>query len=342
MQQIISSLIIIFCVLKFNLIYSQTLDELANFFIETLDDKLKEKTLFSFDSSEKTNMQFVPYKRKGTSFKDFNEVQKKSALKLLKASLSVKGVKKVEEIILLENVLLKIEQPPLVFRGEIIIRDPLDYHFWVFGDPSSKDIWGWKFEGHHISLNFTSDSNKIVSSTPSFMGSNPAIVNIEGFEKKQVLKKEMLFGMEFAKSLSKNQKKIAQFSTSAPKDIFTNNSLKVSKLKPLGLSFNDLDVTQKEIFLKLLNVYIDNYQFGFAKDFRNKIKKAGIENLHFSYAGNFNNNKGYYYRIQGPMLIIEFDNIQNNANHVHSVVRDLTNDWGKETLKSHYLKEHIK
>ena len=109
------------------------------------------------------------------------------------------------------------------------------------------------------------------------MGSNPAIVDIEGFEKKQVLKKEMLFGMEFAKSLSKNQKKIAQFSTSAPKDIFTNNSLKISKLKPLGISFKDLNATQKEIFLKLLNVYIDNYQFGFAKDFRNKIKKAGIE-----------------------------------------------------------------
>ena len=152
----------------------------------------------------------------------------------------------------------------------------------------------------------------------------------------------MLFGMEFAKSLNKNQKKIAQFSTSAPKDIFTNNSLKVSKLKPLGISFNDLNATQKGIFLKLLNVYIDNYQFGFAKDFRNRIKKAGIENLYFAYAGNFKNNKGYYYRIQGPMLIIEFDNIQNNANHVHSVVRDLTNDWGEEILKSHYLKDHIK
>ena len=189
-------------------------------------------------------MQFVPYKKKGSSF---NEVQKRSALKLLRASLSKEGFKKVEEIILLENVLLKIEQPPIVFRGEIVIRDPLDYHFWIFGDPESNDTWGWKFEGHHISLNFTSN-NKIVSSTPSFMGSNPAIVNIKGFKKKQVLKKEMLYGMEFAKSLDENQKKIAQFSKKAPKDIFTNNSLKISKLDPLGLSFNDLNVMQKKIF----------------------------------------------------------------------------------------------
>ena len=341
MKQIFSSLII-FYILNFNLIYSQPLHKLASGFLGILDDSLKEKTLFNFDSSEKTNMQFVPYKRKGSSFNDFNEVQKRSALKLLRASLSKEGFKKVEEIILLENVLLKIEQPPIVFRGEIVIRDPLDYHFWIFGDPESNDTWGWKFEGHHISLNFTSNNNKIVSSTPSFMGSNPAIVNIKGFKKKQVLKKEMLYGMEFAKSLDENQKKIAQFSKKAPKDIFTNNSLKISKLDPLGLSFNDLNVMQKKIFLKLLNVYIDNYQFGFAKDFRKKIQKAGIENLHFAYAGNFNNSEGYYYRIQGPMLIIEYDNIQNNANHVHSVVRDLTNDWGEEILKNHYLKDHTK
>ena len=150
MKQIFSNLII-FYILKFNLIYSQPLNKLASGFLGILDDNLKEKTLFNFDSSEKTNMQFVPYKRKGSSFNDFNEVQKRSALKLLRASLSKEGFKKVEEIILLENVLLKIEQPPIVFRGEIVIRDPLDYHFWIFGDPESNDTWGWKFEGHHIS-----------------------------------------------------------------------------------------------------------------------------------------------------------------------------------------------
>ena len=165
--------------------------------MKATDDNLKEKTLFNFESvlfSEKTNMQFVPYKRKGSSFNDFNEVQKRSALKLLRASLSKEGFKKVEEIILLENVLLKIEQPPIVLERNslVIIRDPLDYHFWIFlVILNSNDTWGWKFEGHpHFSLNFTSNNNKIVSSTPSFMGSNPAIVNIQGLLKKKTSSKK--------------------------------------------------------------------------------------------------------------------------------------------------------
>ena len=92
--------------------------------------------------------------------------------------------------------------------------------------------------------------------------------------------------------------------------------------------------------MQLLNVYVKNYQFGFAKRLMDKIEKAGIENLSFAWAGSLQPGAGQYYRIQGPMLLIEYDNTQNNANHVHSVVRDLTNDFAGDILREHYEKEH--
>ena len=99
-------------------------------------------------------------------------------------------------------------------------------------------------------------------------------------------------------------------------------------------------MVQKKLFLKLLNEYINNYRFGFAEDLRTKVYSSGIEKLHFAYAGEINSSKGFYYRIQGGDLLIEYDNIQNNANHVHTVVRDLSNDWAESILKDHYKGQH--
>ena len=318
----------------------QKLSTIANTFLNTLTPELRNASLFDFNSAERTEFFFVPIERKGTNFKQFNESQKEAALNLLRASLSKKGFHKSEEIRQLEKVLLKIEDPPLIFNGKKVIRDYLDYHFWIFGVPSETKLWGWKFEGHHISFNFISKNNTILSSTPSFLGANPAIVAIKGFKKKQILKSEMEMGAQLVSSFDTPQNNIARFSKNAPIDIITKNNFKAEKINPLGISYKELNATQKNLFLKLLNEYIDTYKFGFAEDLKKKVNRSGIENLHFAYAGEINSTKGFYYRIQGGVLLIEYDNIQNDANHVHSVVRDLSNDWGESILKRHYAAQH--
>lgn len=332
-MHIIKSYLCLFILLTFGTCLSaQDLSQQANEFLKTLSPELKSKTLFSREDSERYNMNFIPIDRKGPSFHDFTAKQKSAALELLKASLSKEGYRKTTDIIELENVLFAIEKSQR--------RDAKNYHFLIFGEPSEKSFWGWKFEGHHISLNFTSTNNQIVSSTPSFFGSNPAIVNTEGFEKKEVLKLETELGFQLVNSLTETQLKVARFSDSAPEEIITGNKRKVQSIEPKGIFYYKLTESQKEIFMKLLNVYVDNYQFGFAKTFRAKIEKSGYDNLSFAWAGSLKPGKGHYYRIQGPMLLIEYDNTQNNANHVHTVVRDLTNDFAEDILKEHYQKDH--
>ena len=320
---------------------SQSLSDHANIFLNLLPSDLKEKTLFPLDGSERYNMNYIPIKRKGPSFNDFDENQKNAAIKLLMESLSKEGFRKASEIMGLEKVLFKLENNQMKMPdGTPIIRDHLDYHFCIFGIPSNDGLWGWRFEGHHVSLNFSSTDNKIVSSTPSFMGSNPAIVEVEGFDKKQVLKLETELGFALVASLNEEQLKVARFSETAPREIITTTDREVQNIEPRGIYYADFSEAQKSVFMELLNVYIDNYQFGFAEELHEKIKKAGVDNLSFAWAGGLNPGEGHYYRIQGPMLLIEYDNIQNNANHVHSVVRDLTNDYAEDILKEHYQKDH--
>ncbi|MCK5468914.1 MAG: DUF3500 domain-containing protein, partial [Cyclobacteriaceae bacterium] len=166
------------------------------------------------------------------------------------------------------------------------------------------------------------------------------IVNIEEQRGKEVLKLETDLGFKLVNSLTEDQLKTARFSDTAPREIITGTKTKVEVIEPKGISYTTLNENQKETFMKLLNVYIDNYELGFSKTLRDKIIKAGLENLYFAWAGGLKRGIGHYYRIQGPMLLIEYDNIQNNANHVHSVVRDLTNDFAEDILKEHYQREH--
>lgn len=311
---------------------AQDLSQKAQDFIQTLPEELKSRTMFKLDDPERFNMNYVPMRRPGPTFHDFNERQKQAAVSLMKASVSEQGYRKAREIMELEQVLFELENNP----G----RDHLDYHFCIFGNPASDDIWGWRFEGHHLSLNFVSTDGKIVSSTPSFMGTNPAIVHETSQKGKQVLQLETDLGFALIQSLSSQQLEAAHFSSQAPREIITGTQRKAKGLEPQGIAYTALNEGQQQVLMKLLNVYVDNYEFGFAETLKEKIDKAGVENLHFGWAGSLKPGKGHYYRIQGPMLLIEYDNVQNNANHVHTVVRDLTNDFAEDILRDHYKKEH--
>lgn len=308
----------------------------ANSFLASLDASQKERTVFAYDNEERFNWHFVPKSRRGLAFHEMTGRQKEMALALLKATLSDQGFKKAYGVLTLEAILREVEGLP-AGSG---YRDPGKYYVSVFGIPSSETIWGWRIEGHHLSLNVSSDRGRIVAATPSFFGANPATVPRGESRGKQLLKDETGLGFALINSLTPQQLRTARFSEQALHEIVSGNQRKAEKLQPEGIMFRDLDDKQKTSFLRLLDVYVQNYELGFSSRLMAKIKDAGIGNLSFAWAGSLQPGSGHYYRIQGPMLLIEYDNTQNNANHVHSVVRDLTNDFAEDILREHYERDH--
>lgn len=305
--------------------------------LQSLPASSRAKATYDFDHAERVNWHFVPRARNGVPLGDLNEIQRGAVFSILRHSLADQGYKKATSIVDLENTLRVVEG-----RGNNDrYRDPLNYYVTIFGTPEAKGTWGWRFEGHHVSLNFTLVNNSFESSTPSFFGSNPAIVR-EGKDRgKQILIEESRKGFELVNSLSPDQLNQALIAEEALPDIVSFNSRKAELLSPSGISFKAMTDAQQQMLLDLLKVYVNNYELGFSKKLMAKIQKAGIENLSFAWAGDREEGKGYYYRIQGPMLLIELDNTQNNANHIHSAVRDLTNDFGDDILREHYQKEHV-
>ncbi|MEO5975598.1 MAG: DUF3500 domain-containing protein [Chryseolinea sp.] len=309
----------------------------ASAFLNQLPEKLRTQAQYQLTDEERFNWHFVPKSRNGVSLRDLNESQKQAALDLLRSSMSIQGYDKATAIMALENVLIAVEHRDFPTDR---YRDPSNYFITIFGKPESNGYWGWRFEGHHVAINFSTAKNKIESSTPSFFGSNPGII-MEGKDRgKQVLKAETEAGLALINSFDEAQLKKAVIAEEALKEIVSVNKRKAEPIEPAGVSYKDLNDGQKQNLIKLLEIYVKNYELGFSKKLMDKIIAAGIENLNFAWAGGKKEGLAYYYRIQGPMLLIELDNTQNNANHVHTVVRDLTNDFGEDILREHYAKEH--
>lgn len=307
----------------------------AQAFLQTLDGNSRAQTVFSWEDAERFNWHFVPKTRKGLPLKAMNDRQRAAALKLLQTCTSAEGYRKATSIIALESVLKVLEQ-----RGpDDDYRDPGKYYFTIFGTPGPKKPWGWRVEGHHVSLNFSAANNSLVSGTPAFLGSNPGIVPSGPEKGKQVLKQEAMLGLELLNSLDKTQQEQAIIQADAPHDIITGNKRKAMLLNPPGLSFAKMTPAQQQVLKQLVGVYIDNYTKLYADILLKEVAAAGWDNMHFAWAGVKAWGGGHYYRIQSPAILIEYDNTQNNGNHVHTVLRDLNNDFG-DALENHYQAEH--
>jgi hypothetical protein len=311
----------------------------ANFFLNSLDKNQKAQAQYSFDSAERYRWHYVPLNdRKGISMNELTAPQKDAAIALMKSALSENAYKKATQIMSLENVLKAIENR----QESDHYRDSGKYFFTIFGAPSAASVWGWRLDGHHLSFSFSSENNRIVSGTPGFMGANPAVV-LSGPEKGlEILKEENELAFEFLHSLNAEQLKKAVIDTAAPGDIITVNSRKAMIEDANGLTYSSLNPAQKAIFMKLLSLYIHRYTRLFANSMMHDIEAAGLDKLIFAWAGSKENGVGNkrYYRIKGPTIIVEYDNTQNNGNHVHTVVRDLKNDFGGDMLLEHYKKSH--
>jgi hypothetical protein len=327
------------CFITLISIKAQNQAEKANAFIQSLDATQRVKTLYPFDTEERYRFVYVPVDdRKGITVNELNPAQRRLCMDLLHSCLSEEAVKKVNDIMQLEILLKELENRP----PEDHHRDPGKYFITIFGIPSDHTIWGWRFEGHHIAFNFSADKKQLVATTPNFMGTNPAIV-LSGPEKgKEILKEETAKGFALVRALSAEELKKALISATAPAEIITGDSRKAMIAHPEGIRYNELSTAHQEMLLQLINVYIHRYTKLFGDDMLKDIQTAGLDKLWFSWAGSTEHvlGKPCYYRIQGPTIIIEYDNTQNNANHVHTTVRDLKNDFGGDELLEHYKKGH--
>ena len=314
----------------------------ATKFLAALTPEQRQKAAFAFESEERLKWHFIPtemFPRHGLILGEMNDAQRKAAHGLLQSGLSQRGYMTATAIMDLETVLNAIEsaqgRETAGRGGPAMVRDPVRYFFSVFGTPSARGAWGWRVEGHHVSLNFTVVNGSFVAASPSFFGSNPAEVR-EGPKKgTRILATQEDSARALLMALDEGQRTQAVIDAAAPNDISTMNALDIKPLAPGGIGADKLNARQREMLMAVIDSYASAMAPDIASERLERIKKAGIEKVTFAWAGAAARGERHYYRVQGPTFLIEFDNTQNNANHIHSVWRDFQGDFGRDLLREH-------
>ncbi len=322
---------------------SSSMATAATRFLAGLTPEQRQQAAFAFDFDERLHWHFIPtemFPRKGLTIKEMSETQRKLAHDLLKAGLSQRGYLTATSIMDLEMVLGALEaaqraaaaRPP---GNAPLVRDPERYFFSVFGTPSEHDPWGWRVEGHHVSLHFTVVNGTLVAGSPSFFGSNPAEVR-EGPKKgTRILGAEEDAARALLHALDPSQRARAIIDPAAPADMTTMANVNINPLSPSGITADALNASQRDLLMKLIEVYTGFMGPDIAADRLTKLKKAGVEKIGFAWAGETEKGKKHYYRVQGPTFLVEYDNTQNDGNHIHSVWRDFQGDFGRDLLREH-------
>ena len=307
----------------------------AGQFLDGLTPEQRAKAAFAFTSDDRLRWHFIPnemFPRKGIMLKEMSEAQRGLAHDLLRTGLSARGYNKVTAIIQLEDILKVVE------AGGKFARNKEEYLFSVFGTPGPKGPWGWRVEGHHISVRFTINDGSVtnqVASSPMFLGSNPAEVRDGDQKGLRVLGEEEDAGRALVLALSPDHLRSAVINATAPTDILTMNKNDITPLPDEGVLYSALPAKQQEMLVRIIEVYTSTMEADVAAERMAVAKKAGLDKVRFAWAGETEKGKKHYYRIQGPTFLIEFDNTQNDGNHVHSVWRDFNGDFGRDLLREH-------
>ena len=317
----------------------------AKRFIASLDEKARSEALFEFESKTRSAWHFVPDKyirptgkRQGLRLGKMTPTQRPLAHALLNSGLSHKGYSQAMAIVMLEQVLHEMEK-------KNPIRDPNLYYVAIFGTPSLDGAWGWRFEGHHLSINFTLLKGKVVSVTPSFFGANPAMVKQGPFKGTRVLAAEEDLARKLVNSLDEKQKAKAILSDKPPRDILSGQKRKVDrgKLAPgEGVAYEQLTPQQQALMLKLINEYAIKYRPQIIEGIDQIKKFTNGKGMVFAWAGSTKPAEGHYYRIQSKTFLFEYACTQNGANHVHAAWRDFDGDFGEDLLRKHFEQAHKK
>ncbi len=302
-------------------------------FLGALPAEARKRAVFALGDRERLNWHYVPRGREGVPFKAMPAPARAAAHELMKASLSAVGYGKAANIIQLEEVLRRIESFGLA-------RDPENYAFTVFGNPGASAPWAWRVEGHHLSLNFTLVPGQPVAMTPAFMGANPAEVPSGPKKGQRALAAEQDLGRALAQSLTAAQRARTVIAAESLGDIVTGPGRADTLATPAGLPLADMTGDQLRLAAKLIEEYAHNMRSELAEQELRRMTEAGSERVHFAWAGPLEPGRAHYYRLHGPTLLIEYDNTQNNANHIHSVWHDPRRDFGQDLLRAHYERGH--
>jgi hypothetical protein len=319
---------------------SSAMADAASAFVNSLSPEQRQQAVFPFDSAERLHWNFIPteaFPRNGLTIKEMSDAQRRRAYDLLKAGLSQRGYLTATAIMDLETVLGGLEQRARTAEqgAEAMRRDPVRYFFSVFGTPSTKKTWGWRVEGHHVSLHFTVVNGTLVASSPSFFGSNPAEVR-EGPQKGlRILGEQEDAARALLMALDESQRTRAVIQGVSLNEIVTTNKVDISPLSPVGIMAEAMTSKQREMLMKVIEAYTSKMADDIAADRTAKLRQAGLEKIAFAWAGESEGGKKHYYRVQGPTFLIEHDNSQNDGNHVHSVWRDFNGDFGRDLLREH-------
>ena len=309
-----------------------TLLEASQAFLRSLGDEQRAKVMYAFNSGARFDWHYVPKQRIGLALNDLPPSQQDQVMNVLQAGLSEQGYSKAEAIRQLEPVLREMEGSAR--------RDPGLYSIVFFGEPTADGNWYLRYEGHHLSFNWTFVKGRLAATSPQFLGANPAEVRIKGpMQGTRVLRAEEDLARELVKSLDEVQLNKALLDKEAPSDIITSNQREVAMLEDLGIPYSELTADQQGVLMSLIEELARVMPVDVAAARLEKIRSAGIDNVKFAWMGGLDRAEKHYYRTQGPTFLIEYDNTQDNANHVHTVWRDFAGDFGRDLLKEHYA-EH--
>ncbi len=307
--------------------------------LNSLDATQKAAINYSYHDGERIFWYYPPLNRHGLALRDMSEEQRGLAYALMATGLTEDSNRQAQLIIEHEAVLgpLEEEQGQVTFR-----RDALLYSWTIFGDPGSDaEPWGWRVEGHHVSLHYSVWGDRVLSVTPFFFGANPAEVRKGPKQGLRILGTSQDIALELMESLDAGQKSRAIIYDEAPADIITFNSSKASLPKEEGLPATAMSGTQREMLMALASEYVTRIRCDLAEDKLNALRQGGLEKIHLAWGGPIDRTQPHYYRLHGGDFVVEYDNRQNGANHIHSVLRDVNNDFAADVLRDHLLLYHV-
>ena len=311
----------------------------ARSFLDSLSEAQKAKATFEYMDGERMYWYYPPINRHGLALRDMDQNQRGLAMALLETGLTPRSFEQAKQIIEHEDVLGPLEKE----MGMVtFVRDTELYYFTVFGEPGNDGPWGWRTEGHHVSLHFSVWGDNIISVTPFFFGANPAEVRKGPKTGLRILGDREDIAFQLMDSLDQVQLGKAVIYEEAPLDILTYNSTKVSfPFRPEGLPAADMTGSQKENLLSLIAEYVGQVRTDLAEQKLAAISEGGLDHFHLAWAGPVSKSDAHYYRIHGGDFVVEFDNRQDGANHIHSVWRDIENDFAADVLREHLLLYHV-
>jgi hypothetical protein len=310
--------------------------ERARELVATLEPSKRERAVLPFDGDARRDWHFVPRKRAGVQLGELSDEQRAAVHALLRSALSAQGYLKVSGVLQLESILAVLEGRP---GAPAAGRDPGRYTVAIFGAPG-EGAWGWRLEGHHLSLNFTSIGDALAATTPLFLGANPARVPDGPMAGWMLLGREEELARALVTSLDTAQRARATLPGDVPADVILGPGRKAGFEQRLGLPFAEMTPPQRALAEQLLREVVDDLEPAAAERAWTRWTRAGSADLRFAWSGGLRSGEPHYWRIDGGDSVIEYDNVQNGANHVHLVWRDLANDFGDDALRRHRETEH--